>query len=318
MKKFFYSLLLTLAALPAAAQEKLHMAEPWQLNLQHPNSPIMGKLTDLHDFLLIIIFAVSLFVLALMVYICLKFNRKANPVPSTTSHNTRLEIIWTTIPILILIAIAVPSVRTHYFIDVEPEAEMTVKVTGNQWYWHYDYPDHGNFGFDSYMLPDEEAKAKGAPRLLEVDNRMVVPVDTVVRVQLTAADVIHAWAVPALGVKRDAVPGRLNESWFKVEEEGVYYGQCSELCGKLHGFMPVAMEVVSKEAFNSWVAAKQKEAGIDPASLIPASDAVAPKPPTEQTPTDKNAAVPAGGDPNPAGPKGLGNTADDTNDVITE
>ncbi len=266
MKWFLPIFALFCAAAPAAvyASDVVGMAQPWQLNFQPAHSPVMQRLWALHDYLLVVITLVSLLVLALTLYIMLRFNRKANPVPSTTTHNTKLEIIWTTIPILILVSIAIPSVRNHYFMAQVPEASMTIKVTGYQWYWGYQYPDHGGFSFDSYMLSDADAKAKGEPRLLGVDNRLVVPVDTNVRVQLTAADVIHSWAVPSFGVKRDAVPGRLNETWFRAEEEGVYYGQCSELCGKGHGFMPVVVNVVSQEKFNAWVAEKQKAAGIVP------------------------------------------------------
>lgn len=242
---------------------RIFNAEPWQLNFQPPQSPIAHKLDGLHDFLLIIIFAVSIFVLLLMIYIIVRFNRRANPTPATFTHNVKIEFIWTVIPIIILVVIAIPSVRTHYFMEENVDTEMTLKVVGRQWYWQYEYPDHGGFGFDSYMLSDEEALAAGEPRLLGVDNRVVVPVNTNIRVQMTGGDVIHAWAIPALGVKRDAVPGRLNEIWFEAESEGIYYGQCSELCGKLHGFMPIALEVVSQEKFADWVAGQQKEAGIE-------------------------------------------------------
>lgn len=258
------------AALPSSgmAGDALteHVPQPWQLNFQPPASPVMEMLNNTHNMLLWIIFAVSIFVLLVTLYIIVKFNRKTNPVASTTTHNTKLEIIWTTIPILILIVIAVPSVRAHYYMEQEPEEGITIKVTGRQWYWSYEYPDHGGFGFDSYMLSDEDAKKAGKPRLLGVDNPIVVPVNTPVRVQLTGADVIHSWALPAFGVKRDAVPGRLNESWFEATKEGIFYGQCSELCGKLHGFMPVEVHVVSQDAFAAWVSEQQKAAGIQPAS----------------------------------------------------
>jgi cytochrome c oxidase subunit 2 len=266
-----------LTAIPALAEEDsvVGMARPWQLNFQAPQSPVMDKLYDMHTALLWIITAVSVFVLGLTIYIALKFNRKANPVASTTTHNTMLEVVWTTIPILILVAIAIPSVRTHYFMEKEPEEGFTIKVTGHQWYWSYEYPDHGNFGFDSYMLSDADAEKAGEPRLLAVDNRVVVPVNTPIRVLLTGADVIHAWAMPALGVKRDAVPGRLNATWFEANKEGIYYGQCSELCGVKHGFMPIALEVVSQEKFDAWIAVKQKEAGIQPPSAEPTVETTA-------------------------------------------
>lgn len=237
------------------------IAKPWQLGFQPPASPVMERLDSLHDFLLVIITLISLFVLVVLTYICIRFRRKANPVPSSTAHNTKLEIIWTVIPILILVAIAIPSLRMHYYMERDTDMEMTIKVTGYQWYWHYDYPDHGGFGFDSYMKKDEDLKP-GDHRLLAVDNRLVVPVDTNIRVLLTGADVIHAFAVPAFGIKRDAMPGRLNETWFNATRTGTFYGQCSELCGVGHGYMPIAVDVVSKDDFAKWVKAKQKEAGV--------------------------------------------------------
>lgn len=263
-----HSLLLALCGIftgvPALAQEPAGLAKPWQLGFQPAATPVMEKLAWLHnDFLLYIITGITIFVLILTAYICWRFSRKNNPVPSKTAHNTLLEIAWTIIPILILVAIAIPSLRTHYFMEREPEGGITLKVVGHQWYWSYEYPDFGNFGFDSYMIKDGDLKP-GQRRLLDVDNRVVVPVDTVVRVQTTGADVIHAWAVPAFGIKKDAMPGRLNQTWFKATKEGLYYGQCSELCGVGHGFMPIAVEVVSKEKFAAWVKQQQKAAGITP------------------------------------------------------
>jgi cytochrome c oxidase subunit II len=262
-----------LLAAPSALADPIpdHMPKPWQLGFQTPASPVMEQLYAAHDYLLILITAISLFVLVLLIYICLRFSRKANPVPSKTTHNMRLEVIWTVIPILILVAIAIPSLRLHYYMEDESKAEMTLKVVGYQWYWHYEYPDHGGFGFDSYMKKDKELKP-GDHRLLAVDNRVVVPVDTNIRVQLTGADVIHAWALPAFGLKRDAMPGRLNETWFKATTIGTFYGQCSELCGVGHGFMPIVVDVVSKEDFAKWVKEKQKEAGAEAAPADKASD----------------------------------------------
>ena len=233
--------------------------EPWQLNFQQAATPFMESVSNFHDLLLIIITLISLFVLALLVIVIFRFNEKANPTPSKTTHNTMIEIAWTVIPVVILVVIAIPSFRLLYAADVIPKADMTIKAIGNQWYWTYEYPDHGKFSFDSNMLAKDELK-KGQSRLLETDNRVVVPVDTIVRVQVTAADVLHSWAMPAFGVKIDAVPGRLNETWFgPVKREGVYYGQCSELCGIRHGFMPIAVEVVSQSKFKEWVAKAQKE-----------------------------------------------------------
>jgi cytochrome c oxidase subunit II len=212
----------------------------------------------MHDFLLIIITLITIFVLLAMIFICVRFRRSANPNPSKTTHNTLLEIIWTTIPIIILLVIAVPSLRLHYYMQKVVEPEMTLKVVGYQWYWNYEYPDHGNIKFDSYMKKGADLK-EGDLRLLTVDNNLVVPVDTTIKVLVTGGDVIHAFAVPAFGIKRDGVPGRLNETWFKATKTGTFYGQCSELCGVGHGFMPIVVEVVSKEDFKAWTEKKKAE-----------------------------------------------------------
>ena len=231
---------------------------PWQLGFQESVTPVMDKVIEFHDILLIVIYAISIFVLLLLCYTCIKFSAKNNPVPSKNAHNTLLEIVWTALPVVILVALAIPSMRTLYFAEKIENSEMTVKVIGSQWFWSYQYPDHGNFEFDSYMIKDEDIKPD-QKRLLEVDNRVVIPVDTTVRLQLTAADVIHAWAIPAFGVKIDAIPGRLNETWVKATKIGTYYGQCSELCGVGHGFMPIAVDVVSKEDFKKWVVKTRRE-----------------------------------------------------------
>ena len=217
----------------------------------------MAMITDFNNFLLYIMTAITLIVLGLMVYVMVRFNARANPEPSKTTHNTLVEVVWTVVPILILVVIAIPSFRLLYFQRDIPQADMTVKAVGYQWYWGYEYPDHGDFAFDSLMLSDEERGDQ--PRLLATDTAMVVPVDTTVRVVVTAADVLHAFALPAFGLKMDAVPGRLNETWFKAEETGTYYGQCSELCGIRHAFMPIRIEVVSKEQFAAWVEEAQAE-----------------------------------------------------------
>ena len=224
---------------------------PWQMNFQAPATPVMSGIWDFWTIVLVIITLISVFVLLLLIYVMWRFSAKRNPVPSQLTHNTPLEIIWTVIPVLILVLISIPSFKLHYFLDVVPDSEMTIKAIGNQFYWSYEYADR-DVTFDSAMLDDEEL-AEGQPRLLEVDNRMVVPVGTRVRVLVTASDVIHAWAVPAFGVKIDAIPGRLNETWFEAQQEGVFYGQCSELCGPGHGYMPIAVEVVSKEVFGRWL-----------------------------------------------------------------
>lgn len=224
----------------------------WQVFLQSPSSPLMEELHWFHNFLLVVIAAIVLVVLALIIYVCVKFNARANPVPATFSHNILIEVIWTVIPVIILVIIAVPSFRILRMAEKAPAADMIVKVVGYQWYWHYIYPDHNNIEFDSYLIADENLKP-GQKRLLEVDNRIVIPENTVVKFVITAGDVLHSFAVPSLGIKTDAVPGRINETWTKVSKKGVYYGQCSELCGVNHGFMPIAIEVVSKEEFDEWL-----------------------------------------------------------------
>ena len=231
--------------------------KPWQLGFQDAATNNMTQITTFNDFLLILMTAITLVVLGLMVFVMLRFNAKANPEPSKTTHNTLVEVVWTVVPILILVIIAIPSFRLLYYQRVLPEADMTIKATGYQWYWGYEYPDHGDFAFDSLMLSDEERGDQ--PRLLATDTAMVVPVDTTVRVLVTSADVIHAFAMPAFGLKIDSVPGRMNETWFKAEKTGTYYGQCSELCGIRHAFMPIRIEVVEKEAFAAWVEEAQEE-----------------------------------------------------------
>jgi len=242
--------------IPFAAQAD-SLPRPWQLGFQDAASPVMEKLVWLHDgFLMYIITAITILVLIAMIYIAIKFNAKANPVPSKTTHNVKLEVIWTVVPVIILIAIAIPSVRIHNYMEATPESGITLKVTGFQWYWGYEYPDNGGINFESRIIEDKDLK-EGDVRLLSVDNPVVIPVNTKIRVQTTAADVIHAWALPAFGIKRDAIPGRLNETWFEATKEGRYYGQCSELCGIKHGFMPIVVDVVSQEKFDEWVASKK-------------------------------------------------------------
>jgi cytochrome c oxidase subunit 2 len=229
----------------------------WQLGFQQSATPVMDNITWFHDFLLIVITVITLFVLALLLIIVVKFNAKANPTPSRTTHNTLLEVAWTVIPVIILVAIAVPSFRLLFFQLTIPQADLTIKATGKQWFWTYSYPDQ-KFEFDSLMVQEKDLKP-GQPRLLAVDNEVVVPINKTVRVQVIGADVIHAWAMPSFGVKIDAIPGRLNETWFKAEREGVYYGQCSELCGKDHAFMPIAVRVVKEAEFNAWVEQAKKK-----------------------------------------------------------
>ena len=230
----------------------------WQLNFQPAASPVAEQIEDLHDLLLFITVAISVFVLALLAYVCIRYRAERHPVPSRRNHNTVLEIAWTAIPVLILVVIAIPSFKLLYFMDRAVNPEMTLKAVGHQWYWSYEYPDNGDFTFDAYMIADEDLQ-EGQLRLFDVDNRVVLPVETDVRLLTTATDVLHSWAVPALGVKLDAVPGKINETWLRINRPGIYYGQCSELCGAYHGFMPVMIEAVSKEEFDAWVQQAQEE-----------------------------------------------------------
>jgi cytochrome c oxidase subunit 2 len=232
--------------------------EPWQLGFQPAATPVMAQLEGFHDLLLWIITLISIFVLALLAYVCFRFRASANATPSKRTHHTVLEIAWTAVPVLILVVIAIPSFKLLYFMDRVAEPELTIKAIGHQWYWSYEYPDDGDFTFDAYMVADEDLEP-GQPRLLATDNAIVLPVDTDIQVLVTATDVLHSWAVPAFGVKMDGVPGRINETWLRIEEPGMYYGQCSELCGDLHGFMPIMVHAVSKEEFDAWTRQAQEE-----------------------------------------------------------
>ena len=251
---------LTIGAFMAGGETALAafgQATPWQFGLQDSATAVMDYITWFHNLLLIVITAISAFVLILLIIIMVRFNARANPTPSRVTHNTFIEVIWTVVPVVILLTIALPSFRLLFLQLNTPPADITVKVTGKQWYWTYAYPDNGKFEFDSLMLQEKDRKAD-QPRLLAVDNEMVVPVNKVVRVQTIGAEVIHSFAIPSFGVRMDAIPGRLNETWFKATREGTYYGQCSELCGKDHAFMPIAIRVVSEQAFNEWVEAANK------------------------------------------------------------
>ena len=258
--------LISIISKKAISAENVGQAVPWGLNLREPFSPFMAESVVFHNGLLWLISIISLFVLALMVIIVLKYNAKSNPKPSKTTHNTFLEVAWTAIPALILVLMAIPSFKLLYKGDVVPEAHMTIKAIGHQWYWSYEYPDHGNFTYDAWLVQDEEDledQSRLFTRLLTTDTRVVVPVGKVIRVQVTSTDVIHSWAVPSLGVKKDTVPGRLNATWFTVDREGIFYGQCSELCGLNHGFMPIEVHAVSEEKFIEWIEeAKEKFAKV--------------------------------------------------------
>ena len=264
VSRLFYTVLLAAAWLQTGPSFAQSGPQPWHMNFRPSATPMTDDLVDFHNLLLVIEVVIVLFVLGLMVYICVKFNAKANPVPSKTTHNSLLEVVWTVIPIIILIVIAVPSMKLLVFMDKAPKekVEMTLKVIGHQWYWSYEYPDAGDLAFDSNIIPDEEIDAsKGQIRLLEVDNRIAIPVDTTIRVLMTSEDVLHNWAVPAFGIKMDTVPGRINEAWIRVPaaRAGVYRGQCSELCGVNHGYMPIVIEAKSKQDFAKWLDKAKKE-----------------------------------------------------------
>ena len=255
------------ASLPALAAG-IGKPEPWQIAMQEPVTPIARELHGFHTELMWIVTAITLFVLALLVICVVRFNEKANPTPSKTSHNTAIEIAWTIVPVLILVLIAIPSFRLLRNQLIIPKADITIKTIGHAWYWEYEYPadQGGGFKFDANLIEEKDLKP-GQLRLLETDNEVVVPVNKVVRVQVTSADVLHSFAMPSFGIKMDAVPGRLNETWFKAEREGTYHGQCSELCGQRHAFMPITIRVVSDQAYAAWIAeAKTKFASTDDGS----------------------------------------------------
>ena len=252
-----------IAAVAGAAEPK-----PWQLGFQPPATPVMERLEAFHNGLwppglLVITFLIATFVLVLLGVAMWRFNHQRHPVPTRTSHNTVIEMLWTVVPVLILVLIAIPSFKLMYFMDRVPNPEMTIKVTGHQWYWSYEYPDQGGLAFDSNIIPEDQLKS-GQKRLLDVDNPLVVPADTIIRVLVTGTDVIHSWFVPSFGVQEYAVVGRLNESWMKIEHSGTYYGQCNQICGVNHAFMPIKVEAVSKDDFQRWlVDAKKKFAHKD-------------------------------------------------------
>jgi len=257
-------LALALCMDPAFATEP----HPWEMGMQPPGSPVKHRIHDLHNLLLVIITLISLFVLGLLCYVIWRFNEKRNPVPSRTTHNTVVEVLWTVIPVVVLVIIAIPSFGLLYYMDRTQQADMTIKVTGHQWYWSYDYPDNGNFTFDSNIIQEADLKPDQR-RLLEVDNQLVVPVGTNIRILIAGTDVMHSWFVPSLGVQMYAVVGRLNETWMNVEKEGVYYGQCNQICGVNHAFMPIAVHAVSKEEFARWTEeAKKKYAKLDDAAPV--------------------------------------------------
>ncbi len=250
--------------------------KPWQIGFQDPASTKMVALENMHHFLFVIISLIAIVVVSLLVFVIFRFHEKRSPTPSKTTHNTLLEVIWTAIPALIVAAIAVPSVKLIYDFDRTVEADLTIKVTGHQWYWSYEY-EGKNVGFDSYLIPDNELKP-GQMRNFEVDNRLVVPAGKIIKLHITSADVIHAFAVPSFGIQKNAIPGRINETWFKVDKPGVYYGQCWAICGVKHGFMPIAIEVVQEDQYNNWIASKT------PPEPVKAPEAVANSPKAAEPP----------------------------------
>ena len=237
--------------------------KPWQLGFQPAATPIKQRIDAFHDELLVIIFLITIFVLGLLLYTIVRFSAKRHPVATRTSHHPVIEILWTVIPVVILVIIAIPSFKLMYFMDAVPNAEMTIKVTGHQWYWSYEYPDKGGLAFDSNLIADKDLKP-GQKRLLDVDNPLVVPVDTTVRVQITGTDVIHSWFIPAFGVQEYAIAGRHNEAWMRVLAEGTYYGECNQICGVNHAFMPIAVKAVSKPEFDKWLVDAKKKFAATP------------------------------------------------------
>ena len=238
-----------------SADEPKGIAKDWGINLQTPFTGVAKDIFNMHSFVTIIMALITLFVLGILVWVCFRYSEKNNKTPSKTVHNTLIEILWTAVPVLILIVIAVPSFKLLYKQDVIPEPDLTIKAIGYQWYWGYEYPDNGNFTYEAFMVQskDELEEEKPFKRMLTTDTKVVVPVNKIIRMQITAGDVLHSWAVPAFGVKKDAVPGRLNETWFKPEKTGIFYGMCSELCGVNHQSMPIEVHVVTEKEFNDWV-----------------------------------------------------------------
>jgi cytochrome c oxidase subunit 2 len=260
---FMGLVVVALAALTAAGWAA--EPQPWELGMQPPATPVKDRIHAFHNELLIIISLITVFVLGLLLYVMVRFRASRNPVPTRTAHNPVIEIIWTVVPVLVLVIIAIPSFRLMYYMDRVADADMTIKVTGHQWYWTYAYPDQGDLSFDSNIIQDKDLKP-GQKRLLEVDNPLVVPVNANVRVLVTGTDVIHSWFIPSFGVQQYAVIGRNNETWFRVEHEGTYYGECNQICGVNHAFMPIKVVALSKPDFDKWlVEAKKKFASAPPA-----------------------------------------------------
>jgi len=262
------------SAFVTAGQALAQAPRPWQMGLQDPSSPVAHGIQDLHTLVLWIITIITIFVAALLGWVMYRFNATRNPVPSRTSHNTLLEVAWTVVPVLILVVIAIPSFRLVYFEDRTKEADLTIKVTGHQWYWEYNYPDNGNVDFNS--MYDEAKLQPGQLRLLDVDNPLVLPAGKNIRILTNSADVIHSFYIPSFGVQRYAVPGRTIETWVRADKPGQYYGECNQICGTNHSYMPISIKVVTPEEFAAWVQeAKTKFAADAPSTAQPSRLAAA-------------------------------------------
>jgi cytochrome c oxidase subunit 2 len=277
-RRFAARFSITAAALAATLTASISAAraqvpQNWQMGMQTPHSPVAEGIQSLHDIVLWIITLITLFVLGLLLYAVWRFDAKRNPTPSQFSHNTFIEIAWTLIPVLILVGIAIPSFRLVYFEDRTPNADMTIKVTGHQWYWEYTYPDNDNIDFQSYVVKDDDLKP-GQLRLLDVDNPLVLPVGKNIRILTTSADVIHSFFIPSLGVQRYAIPGRTIETWVRIDAPNTFYGQCNQICGANHSAMPIKIQGVPEAEFVAWLADAKKKFASDLPS-VPATTAVA-------------------------------------------
>jgi cytochrome c oxidase subunit 2 len=261
----------------AQAQGVVGAPKPWEIGMQAAHSPLKQEQIDLHNLVLVIITLITIFVGALLVWVILRYNAKRNPVPSQVSHHTGLEIAWTVIPVLILVIIAIPSFRLIYYLDRTPDPDMTIKVTGHQWYWEYSYPDQGNLDVESHYVHDEDLKP-GQLRLLTADNQLVIPAGKRIRVLTTSGDVIHSFFIPSLGVQRYAIPGRTIETWMMADQPGIYYGECNQICGQDHSRMPIMVRAVTEQDFKAWVQQEKKsaEAGGHPQLVAAASEAARP------------------------------------------
>jgi len=266
------TLLLAAAMMLSGADALANAPRPWEMGMQPAANELKARISDLHNLVLIIITLITIFVGALLVWVMVRYNATRNPVPSTTSHNTTIEVLWTVIPVLILVVIAIPSFRLVYYLDRTPDPDMTIKVTAHQWYWEYGYPEAGDLAIESRMIRDEDLKP-GQLRLLEVDNQLVVPIGKKIRILTNSVDVIHSFFIPSLGVQRYAIPGRTIETWMTVDKPGVYYGQCNQICGVDHSRMPISVKAVTDDEYKAWLGQAKKAALTDPSQLRVLADA---------------------------------------------